>query len=116
MGYVLTASLFYGLGAYQTSQKPPEIKIEEPTIDLTQLNNSLNIAGKQSGGETNSEGQVAGADTSDLNCEGKIKGNISSNSRIYHIPGGSFYKRTIPEACFDTEAEAQAAGFRKSQR
>ncbi|OGE86632.1 MAG: hypothetical protein A3J48_01675 [Candidatus Doudnabacteria bacterium RIFCSPHIGHO2_02_FULL_46_11] len=46
----------------------------------------------------------------------RIKGNISSSSRIYHLPGGSFYDRTDPEMCFNTEAEAQAAGFRKSSR
>jgi len=46
-----------------------------------------------------------------------IKGNIGSGgSKIYHMPGGAFYERTNPEMCFDTEAEAQTAGFRKSQR
>lgn len=45
-----------------------------------------------------------------------VKGNISKDSKIYHIPGGSFYNRVKPELCFNTEAEAQAAGFRKSTR
>lgn len=46
-----------------------------------------------------------------------IKGNISSGGRkIYHVPGGAFYDRTQPEQCFNTEAEAQAAGYVKSQR
>lgn len=49
-----------------------------------------------------------------LDCGGKIKG---SSSHIYHVPGGSFYNKTTrPIACFDTEAEAQVAGFRKSSR
>ena len=42
-----------------------------------------------------------------------IKG---SKSRIYHMPGGSFYDRTNPVQCFASEAEAQAAGFTKSSR
>ena len=46
----------------------------------------------------------------------KIKGNISSKSKIYHIPGGAFYERTQEEMCFETEAEAQSAGFKKSSR
>lgn len=49
--------------------------------------------------------------------ECKIKGNISSSKKkIYHMPGGAFYERTQPEQCFNTEAEAQAAGFVRSSR
>ena len=43
-----------------------------------------------------------------------IKGNQSSG--IYHVPGGQFYGRTNPEECFASESDAQAAGYRKSQR
>lgn len=43
-----------------------------------------------------------------------IKGN--ANSMIYHLPGQRFYNRTIPEDCFATEADARAAGYRKSKR
>ena len=39
-----------------------------------------------------------------------IKGNASS--RIYHLPGEPSYTKTIPEICFATEEDAQAAGFR----
>ena len=46
-----------------------------------------------------------------------IKGNISSSGRkIYHVPTGALYKVVKPEQCFDTEAEALAAGFVKSGR
>lgn len=49
------------------------------------------------------------------NCH--IKGNINSRGeKIYHMPKGMYYDRTNPEECFDTEKEAVAAGFRKSQR
>ncbi|HEY9060236.1 MAG TPA: thermonuclease family protein [Pseudobacteroides sp.] len=48
---------------------------------------------------------------------GKIKGNISSSGeKIYHVPGGAFYDKTIAEEYFDTEAQAQAAGYRRSKR
>ena len=60
-------------------------------------------------------GQVAGAATGDC-ATGQIKGNISSSDKVYHLPGGSFYNRTTAEQCFNSEAEAQAAGFRKSSR
>lgn len=42
-----------------------------------------------------------------------IKG---SKSKIYHMPGGSFYDRTNPAQCFNSEEEAMAAGFTKSSR
>ena len=42
-----------------------------------------------------------------------IKG---SKSKIYHMPGGSFYERTSAAACFGSEEEAIAAGYTKSSR
>lgn len=51
-----------------------------------------------------------------------IKGNISINSgeRIYHVPGQEYYSETqirteFGERWFCTEAEARAAGWRKSR-
>ena len=50
-----------------------------------------------------------------------IKGNISkSGTRIYHVPGGRFYGQTRintskGERWFCTEAEARAAGWRRSR-
>ncbi len=46
---------------------------------------------------------------------GQIKGN--RDSHIYHLPGQQNYARTRADVvCFNTEAEAQAAGFRKALR
>lgn len=51
-----------------------------------------------------------------------IKGNVSSRGeRIYHVPGGQYYDRTRidpskGERMFCSEAEAQAAGWRRSLR
>lgn len=46
-----------------------------------------------------------------------IKGNINSKGqKIYHIPLGQYYEITKAEEMFCTEKEAQAAGFRKSER
>lgn len=46
----------------------------------------------------------------------EIKGNASS--KLYHVPGSSFYDRTKAEVWFTTEEAAEAAGFQKpaSQR
>ncbi|HEY8477771.1 MAG TPA: thermonuclease family protein [Chloroflexota bacterium] len=46
---------------------------------------------------------------------GQIKGN--RNSGVYHAPGQRDYARTTANVeCFDSEAEAQAAGYRKASR
>jgi endonuclease YncB( thermonuclease family) len=50
-----------------------------------------------------------------------IKGNISQNGRIYHVPGSPSYNSTkidesSGERWFCTEAEAQAAGWRAPKR
>lgn len=50
-----------------------------------------------------------------------IKGNISGNGRIYHLPGQEHYARTRisrqkGERWFCSEAEARAAGWRRARR
>ena len=52
---------------------------------------------------------------------GTVKGNVSYNNdeRIYHVPGQRHYDETVimwsrGERRFCTEAEARAAGWRKS--
>ena len=51
-----------------------------------------------------------------------IKGNVGrKGARIYHIPGGQYYARTRidpskGERWFCSEAEARAAGWRRSRR
>ncbi|PAD84954.1 hypothetical protein CHH57_01915 [Niallia circulans] len=50
-------------------------------------------------------------------CKRDIKGNISSSGeKIYHIPGGDFYDKTVAEETFCTQADAAASGYRKSKR
>lgn len=111
IGYLLVASLAFGLGRFTTSvSSAPEIRVEE-AFSLP-LNYNSNQGSIQL--DTTSP-QVAGSTkSSSINCQSKIKG---SSSHIYHVPGGAFYdKTTKPIRCFDTEAQATAAGFRKSSR
>jgi hypothetical protein len=97
IGYVLVASLSFGLGRFTVPKIP--------------------VAVRQASALPNYTPNISGAQTSNLagqTCAGKIKGTASL---IYHIPGGAFYdKTTRPIRCFATEAEAKAAGFRKSSR
>jgi hypothetical protein len=113
MGYALVFLLAFGLGRITvTLPVPPEIKVEEPQ-NVSQVNNSAEILGAQSG---NPQSASSASPSQDGQCGGKIKGNIGSSGKIYHMQGGAFYERTQAEACFNTEGEAQAAGFRKSLR
>ncbi|GAA1723699.1 hypothetical protein GCM10009710_00580 [Aeromicrobium alkaliterrae] len=59
-------------------------------------------------------GPVAPVDAYNCPAHAPIKGN--ANSGIYHVPGGQYYAATKPEQCFRTEADAVAAGYRRSQR
>ncbi|MGE0621149.1 MAG: thermonuclease family protein [Pseudomonadales bacterium] len=50
----------------------------------------------------------------------RIKGNISTSGRIYHLPGQRYYDRTTitaskGERWFCTEADARAAGWRRAR-
>jgi hypothetical protein len=37
------------------------------------------------------------------------------SSRIYHVPGGRFYDRTVPDRCYADPAAAEADGYRASK-
>lgn len=60
------------------------------------------------------------ANTEPSSCN--IKANVNSKGqRIYHMPGGQFYdavkiRSEQGDECFDSQAEAEEAGFRKSSR
>lgn len=59
------------------------------------------------------EAGEAKADEGECPADRPIKGNASS--MIYHLPGSRFYGRTIPEVCFATAEEAEAAGYRAAK-
>lgn len=43
-----------------------------------------------------------------------VKAKVAS--RIFHVPDGAFYGRTVPDRCYSTAAAAEADGFRPSKR
>jgi len=42
-----------------------------------------------------------------------IKAN--DNSGIYHVPGGRFYARTVPERCYARSQDAETDGYRAAK-
>lgn len=66
---------------------------------------------------TEAEAQAAGYRRSQAPGGGTIKAKVNRDGeKIYHLPGQANYDRVEPDMLFETEAEAQAAGFRPAQR
>ena len=66
---------------------------------------------------TEAEAQAAGYRRSQTRGGGTIKGNVNrEGERIYHLPGQANYDRVEADMLFETEEQAQAAGFRPAQR
>lgn len=81
------------------------------------VSNSTNTSSSSNSSNSSSNNSTPSTQSSSSSGHGQIKGNISSKGeKIYHVPGGAYYDRTNPEAWFNTEEEAQAAGYRKSKR
>ncbi len=45
-----------------------------------------------------------------------LKGNIRRNRMIVHAPGDDYYAVAEPERCYASQADAEADGFRRSER
>jgi hypothetical protein len=66
---------------------------------------------------TEEEARNAGFRRAQTPGGGTIRGNVNrEGERIYHLPGQANYDRVEAEFLFETEEQAQAAGFRPSQR
>ena len=81
------------------------------TEDKSKLSANNNTTPKISSTEPSTKPTVETTPVDPNNCY--IKG---SKSKTYHMPGGSFYERTNPAACFNSEEEAVVAGYKKSSR
>lgn len=110
--YRVTTTAKYRIPVYKTTtsvttSKKVTKKSWSPTYTATKTQTVRITAGKK-------PNHVDG--TGRYNCPAgyPVKGNASS--MIYHVPGGAFYSRTIPEECFSTTAAARAHGYRASKR
>ena len=124
LGFLLVFVVGFGVGEYRKNERGDALNAQSnytTKTSKTQTNQGVQAAPITEAAVPNQDqktdlGAVAGANTS-AQADCKIKGNISAKGdKIYHVPGGAFYERTKPEQCFNTEAEAKTAGFRKSSR
>jgi len=103
IGFFLVAILSFGAGKVSEISRPATPIIFQ------------NPAGCQNSASL-SEGQsLASGGKGNLQAQGKIVGN--KNSKIYHLPGGTFYDKIslANRVYFDSEADAQKAGYRKAK-
>ena len=109
-------------GFAQVATYPPDVKYQPLFLQLQRQAREAG-AGLWSGcgGSPAPTTTIAGACDYSESAQPMIKGNISADGeKIYHVPGGAFYEQTVidekaGERWFCTEAEAVAAGWRKSR-
>ena len=51
----------------------------------------------------------------DGDCPDGYPVKANDNSRIYHLPGGRFYARTVAERCYASADDAAADGYRPAK-
>lgn len=99
--------LSFATGLYAGHTYWPKKQIKAVPVNYTTDQSANNTLANQN------KDTVSNTIANESNNECPIKG---SKSKIYHLKGGAFYERTNAAQCFNTEAEAQAAGYRKSSR
>jgi len=115
LGFVLVFLLGFGTGIFEKDRRKAPTSL--PNYTTNQQKTVEKPATETKPTVQAGENKVLGQATStEPTQECLIKGNISANSKIYHVKGGAFYDRTNAEMCFKTEEEAVSAGFRKSSR
>lgn len=48
-------------------------------------------------------------------CPGSHPVKANDNSGIFHVPGGRFYNRTVPERCYANAEDATVDGYRPAK-
>lgn len=73
----------------------------------------------RSSGDDQAEPADAGnrwvAPNDDGSCPDGFPIKANDNSGIYHVPGGRFYDRTVPERCYARTDDCEADGYRAAK-
>ncbi|KYH29222.1 MULTISPECIES: ComEC/Rec2 family competence protein [Clostridium] len=111
-------SIAFNVKAGSYNYRDNNSKSSESNKYYTNTSSSKASTGSVTKSSTKSTTNNASKSTTNNNVsKGLIKGNINSKGeKIYHLPGGAYYDKTIPEVWFNTEEEARAAGFRPSKK
>jgi len=112
VGFVVVFASGYGTGLGEQANRQSTLKQNDYITKADDSKATITDQNAAVDGQISKDKPNPNDQTTKGEC--KIKG---TSSKIYHVAGGAFYNRvTSPAACFNTEAEAQAAGYRKSSR
>lgn len=105
------------LRARISSAKKKSLSLKADASSLRVLSTSLASLEASATSQVQASSEVSQAQTSSVTTgqTGQIVGN--RNTHVYHVPGQARYSMKAANAVyFNTEAEAQVAGYRKAQR
>lgn len=108
-GLCFVAVFVAGFGVGKSSSSPPAESAAKRSLNYTTSGQTNSNASQKN----DSQAKTPSTAKPKAGEECYIKG---SKGKIYHMPDGSFYERTNPAECFNSEEEAQAAGYKKSSR
>lgn len=101
---------------WQRQQQAAPAAPEWPPLDATTSNRPVaatapatTVAGPASSADAKWVAPVDGA------CPDGYPVKANDNSGIYHVPGGRFYDRTVPERCYAVGTDAETDGYRAAK-
>lgn len=114
VGFILVAFLSFGAGKLSETYHPQTPIVFKDAPKCGTANNGAKTANSAVSDSANNQGSQT-ASTNREEAQGRIIGN--KKSMIYHVPGDAFYDKIGAQnrVYFNSEAEAQKSGFRKSR-
>jgi len=94
---------------------PPQPRTTAPP-PVVGIASDSSTAGAVSKTEPLVEARRAWCEPTDGTCPPTHPIKAKLSSRIFHVPGGFSYDRTIPDRCYADTAAAEADGFRAAKR
>lgn len=85
---------------FEPAPTPPNVGFTEPLVGFT---------------EPLIDSQMKWVAPVDGGCPDGYPIKANDNSGIFHVPGGRFYDRTVPERCYATADDALADGYRQAK-
>lgn len=105
----------------KTTNQPPSAAPEWPPFAQTMAQPIIhNIVQNPPAGDDKSAGVVAEENVAwvspiDGRCPPGFPIKANDGSRIYHVPGGRSYQRTVAERCYATTDAAERDGYRAAK-
>lgn len=90
---------------FEPAATPPTVGFTEPLVGFTEP-----LVDSQF-----KDSQMKWVAPVDGGCPDGYPIKANDNSGIFHVPGGRFYERTVPERCYASADDALADGYRQAK-